>query len=341
MSLPDLWFGLVAFFWIGYFVLEGFDFGVGMLLPLIGRSEDDRSQMLETIGPVWDANEVWLIVAGGATFAAFPVWYATLFSGAYVWLVLALLALILRAISFEWGGKSDHRHWGRFWMWANAAGGLLIPLLFGVALSALLKGVPINDQQDFSGSPMDFLSWYSLLAGVAVVGICLVHGAVFLSIRTSGEVRERATVLARRVAPVSALLAIAFVVATLAVAHDTNQASLFPAVVPAALAVIAAVDVVVFTRIGRQGWAFVATAATMGLAILTLFFSLYPRVMVSSSTFANSLTVDNASSAHYTLHVMTVAAAVLTPVVLGYQIWTYWVFRKRLTAPPVPATPAG
>lgn len=338
MSLPDLWAGLVAFFWVGYFVLEGFDFGVGMLLPFAGRTEAERSEMLETIGPVWDANEVWLIVAGGATFAAFPVWYATLFSGAYVWLVLVLLALILRAISFEWGGRREHPRWARFWMWANAAGGLLIPLLFGVALAALLKGVPVNAKQDFAGGPLDFLSWYSLLAGVAIVAVCLVHGAVFLAMRTEGAVRARATAVARRGAPLAAVLAIGFVAATLAVAHDTNGKGLWPAVLPAALAALAAVDVVLFTRLGQAGRAFAATTATMALAVVTLFASLYPRVMVSSTDFADSLTVTNAASAHYTLQVMSIAAAVLTPVVLGYQVWTYRVFRRRVGGPPVGGT---
>ena len=330
MSLPDLWFFLIAFFWAGYLVLEGFDFGVGMLLPVLGRADRDRDTMLEAIGPVWDGNEVWLIVAGGATFAAFPVWYAGLFSAAYIWLVLALLALILRAVSFEWGGKSEHRRWQRGWIWANAIGSLLVPFLWGVALSALLKGLPFNSKQDFTGSPLDFLSWYSVLGGVAFVGLCLAHGATFLSLKTAGGLADRARTLAGRLVPAAGLLALAYVVATVAVAHDGNARGILAGAIPAALAALSAVAAMAFTRARRDGWAFAFTAATIALAVATLFVCLYPRVLVSAPDFGNSLTVANAASSPYTLQVMTWVAVVVAPVVLLYQAWTYRVFRRRL-----------
>ncbi len=330
MSLPDLWFFLIAFFWAGYLVLEGFDFGVGMLLPVLGRADRDRDTMLEAIGPVWDGNEVWLIVAGGATFAAFPVWYAGLFSAAYVWLVLALLALILRAVSFEWGGKSAHRRWQGGWMWANAIGSLLVPFLWGVALSALLKGLPFDSKQDFTGSPLDFLSWYSVLGGVAFVGLCLAHGATFLSLKTAGGLADRARTLAGRLVPVAGLLALAYLVATVAVAHDGNARGILAGAIPAALAALSAVAAMAFTRARRDGWAFACTAATIALAVTTLFVCLYPRVLVSAPDFGNSLTVANASSSHYTLQVMTWVAVFVAPVVLLYQAWTYRIFRRRL-----------
>ena len=341
MSLPELWFFLITFFWVGYFVLEGFDFGVGMLLLVLGRNDAERGTMLEAIGPVWDGNEVWLLVAGGATFAAFPIWYATLFSAAYLWLVLLILVLILRVLSFEWRERSDDRRWQRTWIWANAAGSVAAPLLWGVALSTMLKGLPINGEQDFTGSPGDFLTGYSLLAGVALVALCALHGAVFLALRTSGELRARAARLAARLAPVAAVLAIAFVGWTTGLAAGLDDSGLLPAVIPAALAALAALAAVVLTRRRREGAAFAATAATMALLVLTLFIGLFPNVLVSDPTVANSLTVDNASSSDYTLKIMTVAAAIVTPVVLAYQAWTYWVFRARLTAAPVGEEPEG
>ncbi len=339
MSLPDFWFFLIAVLWVGYLVLEGFDFGVGMLLPVLGRDETDRSTMLATIGPVWDGNEVWLLVAGGATFAAFPVWYATLFSGAYLWLVLALLALIVRVVSFEWGEKRDDPRWRTAWRWANTGGSLVAPLLWGVALSSLLAGVPINGDQDFSGGALDFLNGYTLLGGVTLVALCVLHGAVFLTLKTVGDLRARARRLAGRVAPLAALLAIAFLAWTVAKSVDVNDRDLLPAVVPAALAALAAVAAAALARTDREGAAFGATAATIALVVLTIFIGLYPRVMVSSADFADSLTVSNASSAHYALTVMTVVACVITPVVIAYQAWSYWVFRGRLTREE-PAEPA-
>ena len=334
MSLPDLWFFLIGVLWVGYLVLEGFDFGVGMLLPVLGRDEPDRRLMLNAIGPVWDGNEVWLLVAGGATFAAFPVWYATLFSGAYFWLVLALLALIVRVISFEWRGKREGQRWRGGWQWANTIGSLVAPLLWGVALTSMLAGIPINGQQDFTGDPADFLSAYTLLGGVALVGLCALHGAVFLALKTTGDLRERAGRLAARIAPLAALLAIGFLAWTLVTASDANHASLLPGIVPAVVGAGAALAAVVFTRGAREGAAFAATALTIASFALTLFISLYPRVLVSSTSFSDSLTVSNASSGHYTLTVMTIVAAVVTPVVIGYQAWSYWVFRERLRREP-------
>ncbi len=331
MSLADFWFFLIAVLWIGYLVLEGFDFGVGMLLPVLGRDEPDRDTMLGAIGPVWDGNEVWLLVAGGATFAAFPVWYATLFSGAFLWLVLALLALIVRVVSFEWGGKSENPRWRSLWQWANTGGSLVAPLLWGITLSSLLNGVPINGKQDFSGDPLDFLSGYTVLGGVTLVALCVLHGTVFLTLKTSGDLHTRACRLAPRVAPAAALLAVAFVAWTAAKSVDVNGRDLLPSIVPAALAALAALAAALLVRTDREGPAFGATAATIGLFVLTIFVALFPRVMVSSTDFANSLTVANASSADYTLTVMTVVAGVLTPVVIAYQAWSYWVFRARLT----------
>jgi cytochrome d ubiquinol oxidase subunit II len=331
MTLEILWFCLLAFFWTAYFVLEGFDFGVGMLLPVLGRSEADRTTMFESIGPLWDGNEVWLVIAGGATFAAFPVWYATMFSGFYLALLIILGFLIVRVLSFEWRGKAESPRWKAVWAWLNTIGSVGAPLLWGIALASLLHGVPIASDQTFAGDFGDLFSAYTILAGIAVCLLFALHGAVFLGLRTLGELRDRARRTASRLAPLAAIVGAGFLVWTLVVAGDVNDKGVFPGILPVAVAAVAAVASVFLVRAGNERWAFAATATTIAAVVATLFVSLYPRVIVSDPDFANSLTIDNASSAHYSLTVMTVVAAVLVPVVLLYQAWTYHVFRARLS----------
>ena len=331
MDLQTFWFILIAVLWSGYFLLEGFDFGVGMLLPFLPRDERQRRTMFETIGPVWDGNEVWLVVAGGATFAAFPSWYATMFSGFYQALLLVLVFLIVRVISFEWRSKAESPRWRAVWLWANTLGSFGASLIWGVGLSALLYGVPLNSDEDFAGTFADLFSPYTVVAGLAVVLLFAFHGATFLTLRTTGDLCERAAHASRRLAFPATLVAGAFLVWTVAVAVDRNDKDVFPPVLPAALGILVLVLAVVLAFQGRRGWTFVATALGAVFLVATLFTSLYPRVMVSSTDFGNSLTVDNASSSHYTLTVMTVVALILVPVVLLYQGWTYYVFRHRLT----------
>jgi cytochrome d ubiquinol oxidase subunit II len=330
MDLQIFWFLLIGVLWAGYFLLEGFDFGVGMLLPFLPRDERERSVMFQTIGPVWDGNEVWLVVAGGATFAAFPAWYATMFSGFYVALLLVLFLLIIRVVSFEWREKSENPRWRATWMWANAIGSGGASLVWGIALSNLVYGVPINAGGDFTGSLVDLFSPYTVAAGVAVVLLFAFHGATFLTLRTSGDLCERAGRAARRLSiPAAAVGAIALAW-TVAVAIDRNDKDLFPPVLPAALGIAALAGAVLLVYARRSAAAFALTALGTILLVATLFSSLYPRVMVSSTDFANSLTVENASSSHYALAVMTVVALLVTPVVLLYQGWTYYVFRARV-----------
>jgi cytochrome d ubiquinol oxidase subunit II len=335
MGLEDFWFILVGVLWAGYFLLEGFDFGVGMLLPFLPRDERERQTMLETIGPVWDGNEVWLVVAGGATFAAFPSWYASMFSGFYIALLLVLVCLIVRVLSFEWRSKSTSPRWRTFWMWANAGGSFGASLIWGVGLSALLYGVPLDGDHDFTGTFWDLFNPYTVLAGLAVVAVFLFHGATFLTLRTRGTLHERASRAASLLSLPAAALGVGFLVSTVVVATHRNDKDVFPPVLPAVLGVAAlAVAAILVGR--RAGWTFVATGLGAILMVATLFTSLYPRVMVSSTDFGNSLTVSNASSAHYTLAVMTVVALIVTPVVLLYQGWTYRVFRHRLGGDEVP-----
>jgi cytochrome d ubiquinol oxidase subunit II len=330
MELDVLWFCLIAFFWAGYFLLEGFDFGVGMLLPFLPRNEREQSTMLETIGPVWDGNEVWLVVAGAATFAAFPIWYATMFSGFYLALLLVLVFLIIRVVSFEWRSKNESAGWRRTWAWVNAAGSFGATFVWGVGLTSLLYGVPIDGDADFAGNILDLFNLYTVAAGLTVVLLFAFHGATFLTLRTKGPLCERAGAAARRLAVPAAVVGSAALVWTVAIANDRNDKELFPPALPAALGIAALVLAVVFVLRRRSELAFSMTAAGVVLLVVTLFTSLYPRVMVSSTDFANSLTVTDAASSNYSLKVMTVTALLLTPLVMLYQGWTYYVFRHRL-----------
>ena len=341
MDLETFWFSLIAILWAGYFLLEGFDFGVGMLLPFLPRSEEDRRTMLHTIGPVWDGNEVWLVVAGGATFAAFPAWYATMFSGFYVALLLVLVFLIIRVVSFEWRSKSESPGWRSAWTWANTVGSAGAALVWGIALSNLVYGVPIDSDGNFAGDLADLFSPYTVFAGIAVVLLFAFHGAVFLTLRTAGELCVRAERAARRMSIPAALVAGAFLVWTVAVAVDRNDKDVFPPALPAALGIAALVLAVAFLFLGRNGGAFAMTGLGAIAVVATLFTGLYPRVLVSSPEFENSLTVDGAASSHYALQVMSVVALIFVPVVLLYQGWTYYVFRRRLLGSNSPAGASG
>jgi cytochrome d ubiquinol oxidase subunit II len=333
MDLQNLWFVLIAVLWSGYFLLEGFDFGVGMLLPFLPRDDEERSQMFQTIGPVWDGNEVWLVTAGGATFAAFPAWYATMFSGLYIALLAVLFFLIIRVISFEWRSKSTSPGWRKVWLWANAVGSFGASMIWGVGLANLLYGTPINSSGDFDGTFWDLFNGYTVLAGLAVVAIFAFHGATFLTLRTQGDLLERAGRAARRLSLLAAVLGAAFLIWTVVVAVDRNDKNVFPPVLPAAIGIAALVLAVAFLHLRRQFWAFTMTGLGTIAVVVTLFTSLYPRVMVSSTDFANSLTVSGSASAHYTLAVMSIVALIFVPLVLLYQGWTYHVFRHRIGGP--------
>ena len=343
MSLEEFWFVLIGVLWSGYFLLEGFDFGVGILLPVLPRDERERGIMFESIGPVWDGNEVWLVVAAGATFAAFPAWYATLFSGFYVALLLILVLLIVRVVSFEWREKHDSARWRATWLWANTIGSVGAPFLWGVALANLVAGVPLDSGHVFTGGTLDLFSAYTVTAGVAVVSMFAFHGATYLTLRTAGDLRERASRAAQRLALPAVILGGGFAAWTVIVAHQNNDRAILPTTVPAVLTAAMLVLALVLTRTGRDGWAFATTGLGAIGFIATIFTGLYPRVLVSDPSFGNSLTIQNAATGHYALAVITVAAAIFTPLILLYQGWTYYVLRARLTGAPAapPPTPGG
>jgi cytochrome bd ubiquinol oxidase subunit II len=331
VQLTDVWFGLIATLWIGYFFLEGFDFGVGTLLPVLGRTETDRRVMINTIGPVWDGNEVWLLVAGGATFAAFPEWYASLFSGFYLALLLILVALIVRGVAFEYRGKVNTDSWRRSWDLAIFWGSAVPAVLWGVAFANIVRGVPLNSHHDFTGNLLTLLNPYALLGGLVTLGLFTLHGAFFLALKTDGDVRTKANALARRIAPAVVIVAAAFLVWT---QLRDGRVTSWVLTLAAAAALLAAIGA---SWRGREGWAFIGTGVTLALAVAALFATLYPNVLPSSTDPAFSLNTTNASSTHYTLTVMTVVAVALTPVVILYQGYTYWVFRRRISATHIPA----
>ncbi len=334
-SLVPFWFIVIAFFWTGFFILEGFDFGVGMLHSLVGTDDASRRAAINTIGPLWDGNEVWLIVAGAAMFAAFPGWYATMFSALNLALVLLLGALIVRGLAFEYRGKRDSVRWRRTWDAALTVGSLVAPLLIGVALGDLLHGLPINSAQNYTGSFWDLLQPYGIFTGITLVLVCALHGATFLCLKTTDDMRERSWRLARRIAPFTAAAVVAFIIWT----HVIHTTTFFlnPIELLAILAVLAAVWLV---WDHREGFAFAATTVTIGSCIVAIFVGLYPNVMVSTTNAAYNLTARNTASGAYSLKVMTVVAILVLPVVLAYQIWSYYVFRRRVSKQQFQASPA-
>jgi cytochrome bd ubiquinol oxidase subunit II len=333
MHLSDVWFIAIAVLWAGYFVLEGFDFGVGILLPVIGRGDRERRVLINTIGPVWDGNEVWLLTAGGATFAAFPGWYAAMFSAFYLPLLLVLVALIIRGVAFEYRARKDDPGWRRRWDAAIFAGSLLPALLWGVAFGNVLHGIKLNGAHAYTGSFFDLLSPYALLGGLTTLVLFTLHGAVFLALRTTGELRARANALARPLG-IAAIAAGGGFLAWTELSYRSGQPGTGAASVAlAAAAAVALIACVAANRAGREGYAFAGNALAIAAATGALFTALYPDVLRSSLSGAWTLTTASSSSTAKTLAVMTVVACVFLPLVLAYQAWTYWVFRKRLTSP--------
>ncbi|MER6451181.1 cytochrome d ubiquinol oxidase subunit II [Streptomyces sp900105245] len=324
MELHDVWFVLIAVLWTGYFFLEGFDFGVGILTKLLARDRPERRVLINTIGPVWDGNEVWLLTAGGATFAAFPEWYATLFSGFYLPLLLILVCLIVRGAAFEYRAKRPEENWQRNWETAIFWTSLLPAFLWGVAFANIVRGVKIDRHFEYVGGVGDLLNPYALLGGLVTLTLFTFHGTVFTALKTVGDIRVRARKLALWTGLVTAVVALAFLLWTQA--HSGDAKSLVALVV----AVAALAAALVANQLGREGWAFALSGVTIVASVAMLFLSLFPNVMPSTLNGDWSLTVTNASSSPYTLKIMTWLAVIATPIVLLYQGWTYWVFRKRI-----------
>ncbi|MER6606392.1 cytochrome d ubiquinol oxidase subunit II [Streptomyces sp. NPDC000927] len=324
MELHDVWFVLIAVLWTGYFFLEGFDFGIGILTKLLARDRKERRVLINTIGPVWDGNEVWLLTAGGATFAAFPEWYATLFSGFYLPLLIILVCLIVRGVAFEYRSKRPEDRWQTNWEHAIFWTSLIPALLWGVAFGNIVRGVKIDAGKEYVGNFWDLLNPYAILGGLVTLALFTFHGTVFAGLKTVGDIRHRARTLALKLGAVTAVLALGFLIWT---QIDNGDGWSLLAMIVAAVSLVAALGAV---AAGREGWSFAFSGVTIAAAVAMLFLTLFPNVMPSSLNDAWNLTVSNASSSPYTLKIMTWCAGIATPLVLLYQGWTYWVFRKRI-----------
>jgi len=330
MILNIIWFVLISVLFIGYFVLEGFDFGVGILLPFLGKNENRRKAMVETIGPHWDGNEVWLITAGGAMFAAFPHWYATLFSGFYFPFALLLLGLILRGVAIEFRGKEDGHRWRNTWDWLLFVGSFIPALLTGVLFANLMRGIPIDASMNYVGGFLNLLNPYALLGGlVSLIGFTL-QGALFLAMKTTGDQAEQARRMAQRIWVVAVVILLGFSVYTYLETDILTKLGVNPGVVPIG-AVLALLITIWFVREKRDGWAFTMHTFAIVFAGATIFMYLFPNVLISSLNPAWSMTIETAASGQYTLRTMSIVALIFLPIVLGYEAWSFYLFRKRVT----------
>ncbi|MBI1856634.1 MAG: cytochrome d ubiquinol oxidase subunit II [Chloroflexi bacterium] len=328
--LQTLWFILIAVLWIGFYFLEGFDFGVGMLLIFLGKKDSERRAIINAIGPTWDGNEVWLLTAGGATFAAFPQWYATMFSGFYLALFLLLVGLIIRGIALEYRSKDSNPKWRSLFDWMIAVGSFLSALLLGTAFANLARGVPIDGRMMYTGNLFTLLNPYGLLGGLATVAVFLLHGANFLALKLEGELRERVYNLSKRLYIGAVVITTLLLIGTYFYTDIRTKLGVNPGVTPIASYAVLLLTIIFINR-KMEGWAFVATGLHIVLTQITFFMLMFPRLMISSLNPDWSLTIYNASSSQYTLTVMSIIALIFVPIVLAYQGWTYYMFRKRIS----------
>ena len=333
MNYESIWFALIAILFIGYFILEGFDFGVGILLPFVAKNDTERRMVINTIGPHWDGNEVWLITAGGAMFAAFPNWYATLFSGFYIALFIILIALILRGVAFEFRGKVESIRWRKIWDWSIFIGSVIPAFLWGVAFTNFIRGVPIGENFIFVGNFWDLINSYSIIGGLLTLTGFIVHGAIFLSMKLEKSFADRINHLTMRLWIPNILVLLLFVIETYFFTDIIDQLGINPGIVPIG-AVLSLFAVGWFIKIKRNGWAFFMNCLAIFFSASTIFLIFYPRVLVSSIDPMYSLTIMNSASGEYTLKIMSIIALIFVPVVIAYQSWTYWIFRKRVSSDP-------
>lgn len=326
MDLNTLWFALIAILFAGYFVLEGFDFGVGILLPVLGKDDRQRRILINTVGPHWDGNEVWLITAGGAIFAAFSGWYATLFSGFYLPLFLILVAIIFRGVAFEFRSKDESRGWRNFWDWAICIGSFIPALLWGVAFANFVIGVPIDEGHLYVGGFWNLLNPYALVGGIVSLLAFITQGAIFLTLKTTGSIADEAGKISRRIFPFLLAAVILLVVLSVVLVHFSLLASII-----ASLVVLLLLLNGWLMRKNKDGWGFIIHSVAILAAVAAVFAQLYPNVMVSNLNPAWNLTIYNSSSSPYTLQTMSIIALVFVPIVLAYQAWSYWLFKKRIT----------
>ena len=330
MDLNTLWFVLITVLFVGFFFFEGFDFGVGILLPFLGKDDKSRRVIINTIGPHWDGNEVWLLTAGGAIFAAFPNWYATMFSGFYIALFLLVASLIVRAVAFEYRSKSEDPRWRNLWDWCIFFGSFVSALLWGVALANLIRGVPIDETMTYTGSFFTLLNPYALVGGLATLSMFTLHGAIFLTLKTTDDILETSRTTARKLWLPTTIILLLFVAYSYVETDMFVALGINPGSIPV-IAMLAILSVGTLLKAKKEGLAFAMTGITIAFSTIIVFSGLFPRVMVSSTNPEWSLTIYNASSSQYTLGVMSIVAAIFVPIVLVYQLWSYWIFKKRIS----------
>lgn len=330
MELSELWFILIAILFIGFVFLEGFDFGVGMETKFLAKTETEKRILINTIGPFWDGNEVWLLTAGGAMFAAFPHWYATLFSGYYLPFVILLLALIARGVSFEYRSKVDSEKWKNIWDWALFIGSILPPFLLGVLFTSLIQGLPIDENMTMNAGFFDIVNFYNIVGGIAFVMLTLLHGLMFTTLKTDGELRERAHKMARQIYIATGAMIVIFVICTSIFTNAFSEKGTY--LIPVyALAIVLYFALHPLLKNKKEGLSFATTGLIIILVVGSFFIALFPNVLISSIDPAYNITVYAAASGEYSLKVMTIVAFTLVPIVLAYTIWSYYVFRKRVT----------
>lgn len=328
-NLQLLWFALIGVLFAGFFFLEGFDFGVGMATRFVAKDLPERNQLISTIGPVWDGNEVWLITAGGALFASFPGWYASLFSGFYLILLIILFGLIIRGVSFEFRSKMQTPATRAIWDWTLFIGSLIVPFFFGLMFTSMVKGMPMDAEGDIRATFTDYFNLFSIVGGVAMVLLCFLHGLNYIRLKTIGEVHVRAGVYAKRLYIVlfiglAAFAGLLYTSTDFFTVHPVSTWSLL------ALIIVLSILATFGAYKDKEILAFITSGLTLVALVALLFFGLFPRVMVSSISAENSLMISEASSTPYTLKIMSWISLTFLPIVLGYQTWSYYVFRKRI-----------
>ncbi len=332
MEFQIIWFILWGVLWAVYFMLDGFVLGTGMLHHYLARNDQDKKIMINTVGPVWDGNEVWLVTAGGATFAAFPKTYALMFSYLYSALLLLLFSLIIRGVSIEFRGKINNDGWKKTWDLGIFIGSALPALLLGVAFGNIFSGLPM-DAAGYHGSFLSLLNPYGLLTGALFVLLFLTHGSLYACVKTEGDLCDKSSATANKLWPALLLVAVVFLIATaFATRLYNNYMTTMPLLVVPLLAVAALIGIKVFLVKGRMLMAFASSCITIVMIVFTGMIGLFPNLIPSSTDTAYSLTIFNSSSSIYTLKIMTVVAFVFVPIVIAYKIWVYRVFRSRVTA---------
>ena len=329
--LNIIWFILITVLFIGFFLLEGFDYGVGILHPFVAKTDTERRVVMNSIGPFWDGNEVWMITAGGALFASFPEWYATLFSGFYLALILILFGLIIRGVSFEFRSKVESEGWRKLWDYTFFTGSLLAALIWGVAVGNFLRGVPIGPDKYYHGGLLPLLNPYALTVGIALFFIFILHGASYLGIKTEGSVAERAGKYARTSWIIALIFTVIFVIWSFFATDIFVAPGAWLVYLSVIIAAVALILAGVYTFKGNSKMAFIMTSITIIFAVIMTFAGLYPRVMISTIDPRYSLTIFNASSSQYTLKAMLIVAVILVPIVLAYQYWTYRLFKDKIS----------